>query len=123
MKYFTPLFPPGACLHSHSSSKSENSPSVIISPPPLPRQWSQPSVTSQPLSGNVFLLKLRQPSVFLPLNSNFQPPLSSSSVSVLGVRDAPRVDADMKDKARMRPKPSSLPKHFTQLFDARIPRK
>src|ERR1035441_6760381 len=55
MKYLTPLLPPGGCFHSHRRSKSLNSASEIISPPPLlppplPRQCSQPSSTPDPLA-------------------------------------------------------------------------
>src|SRR5437867_2501372 len=88
-KYFTPLLPPGACFHSHCSSKSSNSRSVMISPPPLPRQCNQPSSTTQPFCGNVVCLKLRQPWVVLPSNNSFQPPDFSSLVRSLTLAPNP----------------------------------
>src|SRR6266853_6818067 len=85
MKYFRPLLPSGACFHSHCSSKLSKSASVIMSPPPLPRQCSQPSSTAQPLAGKDCFLKLRHPFVVFPSKRRFQPSVFSCCESWLVV--------------------------------------
>src|SRR5690606_34294546 len=91
-KYFTPLLAPGVSLNSKDRSNTLNLSLVMISPPLVDSPPSDfctlmmPSLIDQPFSGKLSPFTLRQPSEFLPLNSNLLPFFCSVALNALGVR-------------------------------------